>query len=219
MATRAGLAGVSIDHLVYLAPDLASGVADLERSLGVRAVEGGRHPAWATRNALLGLGEGVYLEILAPDPEREPAPRPWALDPGRAAGLGSWAARTPDLDAWVHAGRERGLELGRVEEGSRRRADGVVLRWRIAVPARPALDGLMPFLLDWGDTPHPSRDAPRGCALERLSAEHPEPERVAATLAALGVALPVESGRAPALIATLRSPRGEVTLRSSWGGA
>jgi Glyoxalase-like domain len=46
---------VTLDHLVYAAPDLATAVADLEEHLGVRAQAGGKHVGLGTHNALLAL--------------------------------------------------------------------------------------------------------------------------------------------------------------------
>ncbi len=35
-------------------------------------------------------------------------------------------------------------------------------------------NGIVPFLIDWGDTPHPSQNAVQGLALTGFRAEHPE---------------------------------------------
>ena len=79
-------------------------------------------------------------------------------------------------------------------------------------PAADRLDGLVPFWIDWGSTPHPASAAPRAGELLALRGVHPEPERVRAVLAGLGLELRVERGDAPALFATIRTARGEIEL-------
>lgn len=202
----------SLDHLVYSVPDLEAAVEDLASRLGVRPALGGRHPGRGTWNALLGLGARRYLEVIARDPS-QPAPDgplPHDLDGLRAPRLVTWAAAASDLEPRVAAARERGCDLGAVRPLRRTRPDGVELAWRLT--GRPAQgEGLVPFLIDWGETPHPSADAPRGCELVDLRAVHPEPARIAAMLAAVGVELAVEAGER-ALVAEVASPRGRVRL-------
>jgi hypothetical protein len=74
-------------------------------------------------------------------------------------------------------------------------------------------DGVVPFFINWGTTPHPAASASVGGTLIALRAEHPDPERVRRTLEQLEIALPVRPGSSVSLIATIDSPRGRVELR------
>jgi len=204
-----------IDHLVFATPDLAAGVAQVERLLGVSAVPGGQHPGWGTRNALIGLGDNTYLEIIGPDPDQPKPDRPrrFGIDDLKAPRLVTWAAKGSDLEALVENAKRHGLDLGQVQAGSRRRPDGALLSWHLTVS--PALNegGIVPFFIDWGETPQPAASLPRGCLLIALRAENPDPNRVQAELSALGLNLRVDSGSTPAIIATIRTPNGDVELR------
>jgi len=203
-----------VDHLVYAAPALDPAVAHLESLLGVRASPGGQHPGEGTRNAIIPLGPAVYLEIVAPDPTQPSPPRPrwFGIDALAAPRLATWAAKGTRLDELVIAARQLGLPLGHVRSGSRRRPDGTILTWQLTDPLAIA-DGIVPFFIDWGTSPHPAGMAPREIALIELRAEHPDGDRIGAQLLQLGVHLGVSVEVGPALIATLETPRGRVELR------
>jgi len=204
-----------VDHLVYATPDLAAGIAVVERLLGVKAIPGGQHPGGGTRNALIGLGDNTYLEIIGPDPDQPKPGRPrrFDIDEIKAPRLVTWAAKGTDLEAIVEKAKRHGVDLGQVQAGSRRRPDGVLLAWHLTVS--PALNesGIVPFFIDWGKTPHPATSLPTGCFLVALRAEHPDAKRVQTVVSALGLNLRVDSGAAPATIATIRTPNGDVELR------
>lgn len=203
-----------IDHLVYLAPDVDAAVDDIERRLGVRPAPGGRHARWGTRNALIALGSRSYFEILGPDPERSDRRRRpgFGLDGMSGPRLALWAIATDDLEARSEAAGRRGVRQGEVSGGSRERPDGSTISWRLTDPETVLGDGLVPFLIDWGDSEHPATDAPSGCILLGLRGEHPDPERIRRMLEAVGAPIPVARGDTPRLIATIRSPLGEVEL-------
>jgi hypothetical protein len=204
-----------VDHLVYATHDLNRGVEEIEKILGVRATPGGQHPGRGTRNALITLGPAIYLEIIAPDPEQPPpkTPRPFGIDGLKESRLVAWAAKGSDLGRLRDEAARKGARLGEVLSGSRRRTDGVLLSWRYTDPQTVLADGLVPFFIDWGQSPHPARTAAQGASLIALRAEHPDAQRVQRLLNEFGLDLPVQTGATPALVALIDSPRGRVELR------
>lgn len=209
-----GLLG-RVDHLVYATPDLTAGVTHVETLLGVHATPGGQHPGEGTRNALVALGPTSYLEIIGPDPEqpRPAGPRKFEIDDLHEPRLVTWAAKGTNLTQLVADARRRGVPIGDVIPGSRRTPDGVLLSWHISNQRAMVADGLVPFFIDWGSTPHPAKSAAGGATLIALRAEHPEPEHVRRMLGELGLELPVAKGAKPSLVATIAATRGRVDLR------
>ena len=200
---------------MYATPDLPLGIETIETLFGVRATPGGQHPGRGTRNALVSLGPGIYLEIIGPDPA-QPSPtqlRPFGIDELTEPRLVTWVAKGEDLESFAKEAARAGVRLGNVIDGSRQRTDGVVLSWRYTDPRTVAFDGLVPFFIDWGKTPHPADAATPGASLTGLRAEHPDPEPVQKALDTLGLAVRVQRGSRPALIATIDTPRGRVELR------
>ena len=177
-----------LDHLVLATPDLAA-TSEFMTMSGYALIDGGPHVGVGTRNRLVGLGPGRYLEVVGPDPEQpEPEqPRPFGIDGLSKERLVTWAVRVPDLDAALDAVRSVGHDPGPPRAMSRRRPDGELLAWRLAFPPDD-LGGVMPFLIDWGDTPHPSATLParRRDALAHLILETPETDRLEAVLDATG---------------------------------
>jgi hypothetical protein len=204
-----------VDHLVWGGQRLEREIARFERWTGTRAEPGGRHPGERTHNALIGLGTGKYLELIAPDPDAPAGgpPRWFGLDGLATPHLVGWAVKTGGLDRRVEEALAAGIELGEVREGRRERAEGGMLAWRLTYPRVGPDAAIMPFLIDWGDGPHPADTAPAGVRLVELRGEHPEPLAIAARLRHLGVHLEVTAAAIPALVATLETPRGRVELR------
>jgi len=205
-----------VDHLVYATPDLQFGIETAEKLFGVRATPGGQHPGQGTRNALIALGPASYLEIIGPDPDQpKPAgPRRFGIDDLKAPRLLTWVAKGKSLDKFAADAKAHGVDLGAVIPGSRKRPDGVVLSWTYTDPRVVVADRLVPYLIDWGASPHPSATASKGVTLVSLRAEHPDAATVRATLTQLGLDLAVTRGPKPSLVATFDSPKGRVELKS-----
>jgi hypothetical protein len=205
----------SVDHLVYATPDLKVGIDAIEKLLGARATPGGQHPGAGTRNALVALGPASYLEIIGPDPEQpfHMGPRRFGIHGLKVPRLAAWAAKGQDLEHLVAEAARRGVKLGPVGSGSRKRPDGILLSWRFTSPATLLGDGVVPFFIDWGKTPHPAQTAAAGATLVALRAEHPDARGVGEMLRKLGLDLRVTVAPAPALIAAVDCPNGRVELR------
>ncbi len=184
-----------LDHLVYAVTDLEAAVAEFAERTGVSPVEGGRHLGRGTRNHLVGLGPTSYLEIIGPDRDNPPEPAtavPFGLDRLTAPKLVTWAVRPADIEAAVVYKRQ-------------------LLEWRLASTHPAPLAGITPFLIDWGDTPHPASTGLPRVELAALHATHPDPAAVRRVSDALGITLDVTAGPV-GLRAVLVTPRGTVTL-------
>jgi hypothetical protein len=208
-----------IDHLVLAAPDLVALVGSAAAQLGVAPAPGGPHPGRGTRNELVGLGKGLYLELIGPDPDQPPpaGPRQFGIDALTGPTLVAWCARPvrPLADVVADA-TAAGFNLGPIASMSRQRPDGVLLQWRLTFPQLASPDeGTMPFLIDWGDSPHPSTALPQGVELLALTLGSTDPSRLRDLLAIVGEfpEITVATSRRPSLTATLHTPNGEVVLR------
>lgn len=211
-----------LDHLVYAVPDLDCGAGDIERLLGVAATPGGAHPGLGTRNVLIGLGQGAYLEIIGPDPDQAEPPRsrPFGLDQLEAPRLVTWAVRPrrpESLEELLVKLRAEGLDLGAARAMSRRTPTGELLEWRLALPSPLLFDGCLPFLIDWGRTAHPALRLEQQVGLQLLRVEHPEADALASSLRLLAletdVDVNVSGATRPALVARLETADGSLELR------
>ncbi|GAB4285086.1 MAG: VOC family protein [Roseovarius sp.] len=200
------MSGLALDHLAIAAESLEAGREAVEAALGVALEAGGRHAHFGTHNLLLGLEGGLYLEVIAIDPEAPAPGRPRWFDLDRFAGPPrprAWICRCDDLDGLLAALPEAGRPLA-LARGA--------LRWRMAVPDSGVLayDNLFPALIAWQGGAHPAaRLAPSGCALRRLVIAHPQAAALAARLAGLlDDRRVVFAPGAPALRAEIDTPRG-----------
>jgi hypothetical protein len=126
-----------LDHVVYIARDLAAAAHDYERE-GFTVTPGGEHAGGVTHNALVCFADDSYLEIVGfrkPDPTH----RWWTH--ATSGGFADFAVLSDDLAQDVSALKD--LVVREPAEGGRTRPDGVSLRWRVAFLRAP-----LPFLIE-----------------------------------------------------------------------
>jgi hypothetical protein len=170
---------LELDHLAVVTRDLNEGRAVVEAELGVVLQPGGQHARFGTHNLLLGLADGLYLEVIAIDPEApDPGVARWFdLDQRQGvARLGNWICRSNDLSAMLSRFPEAGAPVA-LSRGD--------LNWRMAVPrdGRLPFDNCFPALMQWECAAHPAVGlTPSGCRLLRLIVAHPEAAELSAQL-------------------------------------
>lgn len=199
-----------LDHLIVTAPALGLGVSAVEAALGVRLSPGGQHGLMGTHNALLRLGEGCYLEVIAVDPGAPvPARARWfgLSRPVPRPTLAHWALASDDIEAWAANLGVAAEELIDMQRGD--------YRWRITVPADGHLPegGVVPSLIQWDAGGHPAERLPdAGCSLLALVLAHPEPALLAARLESVDfedARLHIQYAEQPGLKALFGTPAGE----------
>ena len=176
-----------IDHLVVAIRSLPEGVAEFERLLGVKGAVGGKHPGRGTENALVSLGGGTYLEIIAPQEAVTLSPGDEAmrgLDHLRIIG---WAVSVSDAGAAASALKSAGFATTPPQPGSRVTPAGETLQWTTFGLADRF--SVAPFFINWSaSTKHPSTTSPGGCELTRLMVTDPQHTKLSTALSALQVA-------------------------------
>lgn len=202
-----------LDHLVLATPDLDATSAEVAAATGVTPSVGGPHVGRGTRNELCSFGRDTYLEIIGPDPDQPPPaePPPFGIDRLSERGIVTWCAKATDLGALVDRAAAAGLSMIGPEAMQRQAPEGL-LSWELALPAFDIEGGILPFFIDWADSPHPSTTSAPGLTLSDLTGTHPDPARVGATLDLFGVSVPVVEGPAAGLSATLAGPAGSITF-------
>ncbi len=128
------------DHVVLVVLDLAAAVAE-HRERGFTVTPGGEHTGGLTHNALVGLQDGSYLELIAfHDLAAARGKHSWAPIAERGGGCADFALLSNDLRQDVAAGD---LVARPPEDGGRLRPDGLAIAWRVA-----RLDPPLPFLIE-----------------------------------------------------------------------
>ena len=149
--------GMRLDHLSYAAgPDGLKGTAGrIGGLLGEEFRDGGIHPRFGTRNMVLPLSQGTYLEVVEvlDHPASDKAPFGQAVRARSALG-GGWLGWVVAVDniAKVEA------RLGRPSvDGNRHRPDGVELRWKQIGINGLIADPQVPYFIQWEDlSVHPA---------------------------------------------------------------
>lgn len=201
-----------LDHIMYATPDLDQGIAEIAKLTGVTPAIGGSHPGRGTRNALLALGDDQYLEVIAPDPEQDLTGNLGSeLIEHGGSGVRGWAVAMDNLVAVSEITGERGLNPQPIIDMDRTTPQGVRLDWQILLLLG---DRMLPFFIDWKNSPHPALSTPSGCTLTEFTVNVPQDQQYRSLMEILDIDVQVANGDEK-FGALLQTPSGVVEL-ASW---
>ncbi|MEA2599036.1 MAG: hypothetical protein QOF89_28 [Acidobacteriota bacterium] len=200
-----------IDHILLGAADLDRATEMVAKVTGVRPAYGGKHPR-GTQNALLSLGGGSYLEIIALQPgAKAPAGFPDLAKLDNPAPIG-WAVSGGDLESLRHRLEQGGFQLAPPEPGSRITPTGTTLNWQTFNVAHDFAQA--PFFIVWSaGTPHPSTTSPAGCTLRDFVVASPDLTELKRLKSALALRVDLADSPKPGFTLRLDCPQGPVTFK------
>ena len=158
------MAPLTFDHAVLVVDNLDDAVRNY-RALGFHVTPGGTHAGGWTHNALIGLADGSYLELIATvqprhtellrtlhqhgalhllQPDFPLVQQRFMRSVALGEGFQDFALLATALDAQIESANEAGLSLTGPLDGARERPDGARLAWRFGLPP----DASLPFLID-----------------------------------------------------------------------
>ena len=214
---------MKFDHLVIGAADLEQGVAYIKDQLGIDIPFGGVHITMGTHNHLVQLGNEVFLEIIAVNPEIDApeSPRWYGLDDPfilakiqQQATLLAWVVNTESITNTMQGSQFSFGEATLVTRGD--------LSWHFGIPddGRLLAGGMLPYIIEWHSELHPSEKmADLGCRFQQLDIYHPNPIWLTSILESIGAdtlvnVIALGRGQAPYLEAIIDTPKGIKHLRS-----
>lgn len=205
-----------IDHIVIVAPSLNKGADLVKKTLRITPETGGEHPKMGTHNLLLRLGDAIYLEVIACNPNaiKPNRPRWFGLDQvskNTPAQLKSWVVRTNDMSSTLKSCSE---PIGKIEP--MRRGN---FNWLITIPENgdiPIHQGA-PSLIQWKSSNHPASElTDYGLSFIGLTIYNSEPERISNFIQSIRLKGNIEVIRndTSKIVALINTPKGVKKLNA-----
>lgn len=205
-----------IDHFVYTVFDLGTAINDFEKQLGVRPIFSGYHNTFGTKNALINLDNGIYLELLAADETNIAiqSPRWMGVDLLTKNQITRWALKSDNLEKDSAPLKKYNSEMGSIQGGSRNTASGSLLQWELIMPLPAPEVELVPFMVDWSNSEtHPHNELSNmNCELVELYATHPNPALFSEVFETLGFNFKIDRSEEISIKLRLNCPKGTIEI-------
>jgi len=145
-----------LDHISYASShdQLADVLQRLGAQIGSPFTDGGIHPRFGTRNFVLPLKNGQYIEVVCPlnHPAADASPFGRAVSQRANEGGGwlAWVVSTEDISPFEQ-------RIGRkAVQGHRTKPNGEDLQWKQIGVLDTLNDAQLPFFIEWISGTHPS---------------------------------------------------------------
>jgi hypothetical protein len=203
---------IQLDHFIWGVPKLEAARHSFFEKSGIWPELGGQHPSIGSHNALISL-EKAYFEFIAVDSSLPQSDHPFAreLQSVREPRFLGWALQTDDFTRLRKILSRFELSLSNVAAGSRRTPEGQLIQYEYAdLQGLEELGFIVPFVVRWIDSIHPSVTSPHGCQLKKFSITHASSPRFEDFLSYLNLGLNTIQGPSNGLSVELSTPKGIV---------
>lgn len=208
LSAGAATPAAQIDHIVVGIDDLDRGIDSFEQLTGVRPAYGGKHPR-GTHNALVSLGDGTYLEILAVQRGATPPAEFTGLTELHTLTPVGWAVSSKDGAQLRSRLISAGMSVTEPSAGSRTTPAGTTLSWQ-TFNLKDSFDEA-PFFIVWSpQTAHPSTTSPKGCRLQHWRVAGPHLKNLEQLRSTLDLQIDVAEAPSSSLRLSLSCPKGVV---------
>ena len=157
-----------LDHISYVTShdQLADTVQRLGSRIGGTFIDGGIHPRFGTRNFILPLMNGQYLEVVCPLDHPASDSSAFGASVSRRAQEGggwlSWVVALEDI-------RPIEARLNRPAiDGHRLKPNGQELNWKQIGVLATIEDRELPFFVEWVSSSHPSLDGDATASINKI---------------------------------------------------
>jgi len=210
LPTAAATPPAQIDHILLGIDDLDRGVKQFEASTGVKPSYGGKHPR-GTHNALVSLGDGTYVEIIAVQKGVKPPEDYTGLAQLHQLTPIGWAVSSKDSAQLRSRLEAAGMAVTAAAPGSRITPAGKTLSWQ-TFGLKDSFEEA-PFFIVWSaQTAHPSTTSPSGCTLQQWHIAGPQEKNLEQLRRTLELRVDVAKAEATSMRLALACPKGSVTF-------
>jgi hypothetical protein len=134
-----------IDHITLAVPDLEEAASHLKMA-GLEVTYGGVHSTGKTHMSLCALGDGSYLEVVAPFGAAQAVPL-WHDRELPSHGGAAWTIAVDDVGTEIARARHVGVEGRGPVQIRRKKPDGVEGRWELGYLGVGQPGATLPFLI------------------------------------------------------------------------
>ena len=210
LPTAAATPPAHIDHILLGIDDLDRGMKAFEEATGVKPVVGGKHPR-GTHNALVSLGDGTYVEIIAVQKGVTPPDDFTGLAQLHTLTPIGWAVSSKDSAQLRSRLEAAGMAVTESSPGSRTTPAGKTLSWQ-TFGLKDNFEEA-PFFIVWSaQTAHPSTTSPGGCKLQQWRIAGPHRKNLEQLRSALELRVDVADAKATSMRLALACQKGAVTF-------
>jgi hypothetical protein len=158
MTQESKTAMLELDHVSVCGSNLDT-LRQAFTDVGLTPDIGGPHGNGITQMALVGFGDGTYLELIAPIKPGVTAGSDWAKFMTEDAVTCAWAVTSNVLLQEVDRLKKAGIPVTAPAPGSRKRPDGMSVEWKTADVGSGTKGSVLPFIIE-DETPREWRVQP-----------------------------------------------------------